>query len=334
MLRPILLSYFLFFVVFSQAQQLDLTTLYRNNWQVINPAATNLIFLENRDKQYSFNAAYRNQWVGFEGSPASYNARFEYYPKTTTTKMGFFVLGDQTGAISTNGIYGNFAYQIPLNYEKSSYISIGLNAGGVFYNVNRDEIRFQSSQSQYNGTGTLNQSYVDMGLGIFYRWKSSSPIFDRSSFFLSELYAGLSVPQTFTLNFNRAEEGVFDLERIQHYYLITGTVLEVYEGVVTIEPSLWVRFIPNTSTSNLFQNVPFSADFNTRVLYQKKYWLGAGAGTNNTLHFEVGYNLYQSTYEVDAKNFTMTLGIGADVPYGQVSWLGPSAEISLGVGWN
>ncbi len=333
MLRPIVTALLLLAFGGMSAQQLDLSTLYRYNWQILNPAAVNHIYLETKNKRYAFNAAYRQQWIGFEGAPATYNARFEYFPKETSTKLGFFAMGDQAGAIGTNSIYGNYAYLLffDKNPLAENYLSIGVNVGAVWYRVNMDEIRFQEAQPDLAVEGILNQSYADMALGVFYRWQTYDPSVLPEKIF-TEFYAGLSVPQTFTLNLGSPQEGGFELDRVQHFYLITGSVLKLSRKLL-LEPSLWVRYVPDNSFQTLLQNAPLSADLNLRVQYNNRMWGGFGAGTNRLLHFEGGYMLGQGLFG-EEDNYSVTIGFAVDMPVGWSNWLGPSAELSVGIGWD
>ncbi|MCB9264977.1 MAG: PorP/SprF family type IX secretion system membrane protein [Lewinellaceae bacterium] len=331
-IRPILAAALFFLSGQLFAQQLDLSTMYRYNWQVLNPAAVNHIYLEDKHKQYVANASYRQQWIGFEGAPATYNLRFEYFPKDTPVKVGGLATGDKAGAISTNSFLGNFAYLIYFSrrIHSESYLSVGLNVGGVLYRVDMNEIRFQDP-NQPRPEGIWNQSYADMALGCFYRWKTYDPHFLPSPA-LAEFYIGLSVPQTFSMNLSRPEEGAFDIERVQHYYLITGGVFSLSRQLL-LEPSLWVRYLPNASYQTLFKDTPVSSDLNCRLQYNNRFWAGVGASTNRLLHFEAGFNFGKGEYENDRKGHLITAGLAYDAPVGWNNWLGPSVEVSIGVGW-
>ncbi len=328
---PILL-FFLFFSSGVLAQQTDLSSLYRYNWQILNPGAVNHTFLEDKSKKYIFNSAYRQQWVGVEGGPVTYNARFEYFPDNNPIKVGGYVLGDRAGAIGTNSVFGNFAYLIKLNQQGvESYISVGLNLGAVWYNVDMGEIRFQEDQPNLMSEGVLNQSYADMALGAFYRWKNLPhrvlPVLG-----LSEFYAGVSVPQTFTMNMTAPDEGAFDLERVQHYYLITGAVFLLTSDFL-LEPSTWVRYVPNGAFQTLFNNAPVSADVNLRLKYNNMFWIGGGFSTNRLIHTEFGADIGRGLCENCGKNYLLTLALAYDAPVGWNSQLPGSLEISLGLGW-
>jgi len=315
------------------AQQLDYTSLYRFNWQVLNPAAVNHVYLSDHNKQYFFNASYRQQWSGFDGSPANYNVRFEYLPQDDNIKLGAFAVGDQAGAIGTYTFGGNFSYLIYFNkgVHSRSYLSVGLNMAGVSYNIDMNEIRFQDNQPNLPADAVLNQAYADMALGCFYRWsKVSFTMFDPIT--VREFYAGISVPQTFTMDLSQPEEGDFDLKRVQHFYLITGAKLNFTEDIF-IEPSLWTRYVPESSFQTLFNNTPLSADLNCRLVYADRYWLGAGAGTNRLLHFEGGVNVGQGQYLNSHSGYQITIAAAYDQPVGWQRWLGPSFELSLAVGW-
>lgn len=335
MQRPIITIFLLLTLKGLSAQQLDVSTMYRYNWQILNPAAINHIYLEDNKKQYIFNASFRRQWIGFEGAPANYNARFEYMPEdgNSPVKFGFFASGDQAGAIETNKLFGNFAYLIYFNRSpvSESYLSVGLNIGVARYHVDLNEIHFQEQQLNIPEDGVLNQSYADMALGCFYRLKTHDP-YALPSFRIAEVYAGISIPQTFTLDLNTPEDGAFNLERVQHFYLITGGIVTLNKKLL-LEPSLWIRYLHKNSFQTLFNNAPVSGDLNVRLQYNNRLWGGVGASTNRLLHFEAGFTIGHGAYINDSKNYLISLGLAYDAPIGWNSWLGPSAEISLGIGW-
>lgn len=315
-----------------EAQQTDLSSLYRYNWQVLNPAAINYTYLEDKRQKYMANAAYRNQWLGFEGSPASYNLRFEYLPESDNIKVGAFAMGDRTGAIGTYSVYGNFAYIIYFsNIDVEQYLSVGLNLGGVQYSVNLDELRFQQDQPSLIEEGVTNQVYADMALGCFYRWKRLNSRAPDDAIF-REFYAGFSVPQTFVLDLFKPDDGAFDLDRIQHYYTLAGGVFNVNKAI-DLEPSLWLRYVPESTFQTLFANAPFSGDLNVRARFQNKFWIGSGYSTNQLMHFELGFNIGKGEYLNDSKDYLFTLGLAYDAPLGGNNRLPGSLEISLAIGW-
>lgn len=135
------------------------------------------------------------------------------------------------------------------------------------------------------------------------------------------------------MDLSTPQDGEFTLERIRHYYLITGGILQVSNKVL-LEPSLWVRHVPNASFQALFNNAPLSGDFNCRLEYDYRFWAGVGASTNRLLHFEAGFNIGRGQYYNDTKSYIITLALAYDAPVGWNSWLGPSTEISVGIGWD
>jgi type IX secretion system PorP/SprF family membrane protein len=316
------------------AQQLGLTSLYRYNWQILNPAAVNHSYLEDKNKQYMANASYRQQWAGFEGAPLNYSMRFEYLPEDLNIKAGGFAYGEQAGAIGTNAGYLNFAYLIYFNkcLTSEEYLAIGTNIGMVNYRVDLNEIVFQDPQPGLFGEEGFEQWYADMSFGAFYRWKTYDPSV-LSSIAFKEFYAGISIPQTFTLNFNTPDTLNYSLERIRHYYLMSGAFISLNNKIL-LEPSIWVRYAEDLQYQTLFNNNPISADANIRVQYDNLIWIGTGFSTNRLAHFEAGTSLGRGQYLNSNSSYALTLALAYDVPIGWNSWLGPSFEVSIGVAWD
>ncbi len=310
------------------AQQTPYSIFYRSNWQFINPAAIDRShYLSRSHNEMVLNAGFRQQWIGLEGAPIFYYLSAEYCPELSDRNMpgnkyGVTAFGDKTDAIGTYGLYGNYSRFIPIPYTSGHTLHIGLSAGVLLYQVDQDNIRLQNQLdpilAQQGG-----QTYVDFAVGAMYRIRK-------------EFYVGLSIPQTFTLDFqNRdAASGVFATERVRHIYLNIGGFIQRGEydyanslpdqGTLVLEPSCWIRYVPGVSYSTFINNFPFSIDANLRAYFRQKFWVGGGYGTTGLLNAEFGIS---RTTENETK---WQVGISYGVPVGKKYLsLGHSAEIGL-----
>ena len=314
-------------------QQLGLTSLYRFNTLVLNPAATNHSYIIDNKKTSMVNATYRAQWTGFEGAPVNYTLRFEHMPEEHPIKVGGYLYGERAGAIGYNGGFFNFAYLLYLNDNLFSkkYFSIGTNVGLVNYRVDVNQIKLQVPQPELFGADGFQEWYADMSFGAFYHSRKKDPHVILSIPF-SGFYAGISVPQTFTLNFDTPEDVNYTLERIRHYYFIAGALITPHNRLL-IEPSTWIRYTENFQYQTLFDNSPVSGDVNLRIQYDNLVWGGVGFGTNRLAHFEAGVSIGQGIHPDDNKSYALTIGFAYDAPIGWEGWLGPSFEVSIGAGW-
>lgn len=310
------------------SQQTPYSIFYRSNWQFINPAAIDRIhYLSRNHNEIVLNAGFRQQWIGLDGAPIFYYLSAEYCPELSSrtmpgSKFGVTAFGDKTGAIGTYGLYGNYSRFIPIPYSAGHTLHIGLSAGVLLYQVDQDKIILQQADDPVLA-GQGGQAYVDFAVGAMYRVRK-------------EFYVGLSIPQTFTLDFSNrdSDSGAFATERVRHLYLNIGGFIQYGEtdfsnpvsdqSMIVIEPSCWIRYVPGVSYSTFIKKFPFSIDANLRVHYRQRFWVGGGFGTNGMLNTEVGIG--RSTE--NKARWQVGISYGVPVSRKYLS-LGHSAEIGL-----
>jgi type IX secretion system PorP/SprF family membrane protein len=300
------------------AQQLPLFSAYREQRQLLNPADISNNYLLN-EMNVSLGASYRTQWVGIEESPRTQALSFEYISPNNNIITGGHLINDQTGKLGQTGVYGRFAYRLELSRRIDQVLVFGLGAGLVQYRARLSEIAFAGPED----VALLNDKvlFPDFSLGAFYHYKD-------------ELYAGISVPQVFGLNTvfrDSTDQRSFDIQRSTHLYGVVGGFVDVaWFGSSTsfIEPSLWLRYVPNS---------PISADVNVRYQISDFYWLGVGGGVgwgtqlSSMLHFETGFQLGEA---VNIYNGQWKIGFAYDVPLSEYrSVFGNSFEVILGYAW-
>ncbi len=194
-----LLNLFLSPVLVS-AQQFAFYSMYQRNWQIINPAAPNLAFIQTNDAENILNVSYRQQWIGIKDAPANYNVHFESMVidsrKKLNTKYGFGLYGEPAGAFLNNTLYFNYAYPITLDYGRyrsDHKLYMGFNAGYLHQRISLKSIRFEQNIADETVDNILReqkiaggQSFFELTPGIFYT--------NTESF-----YAGLSAPRLIAL---------------------------------------------------------------------------------------------------------------------------------------
>lgn len=299
-------------------QQLPLYNIYRDHWNVLNPASISSNYLVN-ELNFTVGTSYRQQWFKLEDSPNTQVVNLEIIPKEYDRVVtGGHIIRDQTGLISQIGLYGHFAYQIEMGRRVSQALVFGLNAGVVQYRAQLDKIAFAEEE-----IGELRNDkviYPDFGLGAFY-------------YYDDWFYAGVSIPQTFGLSteFRNFEDESFDLKRVQHFYAVIGGYINVaWFGMEAsfVEPSVWFRYVPNS---------PLSFDLNARYQITDFYWFGLGSGLGfgeqltSTLHLETGMNLGET---VGILNGQLKIGIGFDIPLANYRpFFGNVIEVNVGYSW-
>lgn len=281
---------------FLEAQQLPLYNIYRDHWNILNPAAVSNNYLINEWEQ-SIGVSYRHQWLGIEGAPATGVANWEWVRDDLNSVFGGHIINDRTGEISQTGVYGQYAYKIEFGGRADQSVTIGLSAGLVQYRANLSEIQFFDAQEE--SVTDDNLLHPDFGLGVFYHFE------DR-------YYAGISMPQIIGLNTRFVTpDRDFNIDRVQHLYAVVGGYFQVtWFGNETsfVEPSMWVKYAPNA---------PLNIDLNARYQISELIWVGTGVGTgfgidqSLAMHFETGLILGEQS---NIMNGQFKVGMGFDLP--------------------
>jgi type IX secretion system PorP/SprF family membrane protein len=261
-----------------EAQQMPLFTQYREMQGIINPAAINHDFFTDHHKG-SFGTSFRRQWTGIEGPPTTQILRGEYFSadRTGVTLLaGGYLVNDQTGPTGFTGLYGRIAGVINSDAEYSG-LSFGLAFGGVQYRVKTTELKLRDLDD-IRAAQDRTQFYPDLSIGAFWYQRLDGLADD------DYVYAGVSMPQVMGLDLT-VPTGVgsknVNLQRIRHYYAHAGWYHFFGEGSF-IEPSVWVRYLPN---------VPVSVDMNLRYQAGNYIWVGAGYSLSGSIHAETGFIL-------------------------------------------
>ena len=259
----------------THAQQMPLFTQYREMQGVINPAAINYGFFTDQHKG-SVGVSFRRQWVNIQGPPTTQILRGEYFAADhtgVTILAGGYLMNDQTGPTGFTGLYGRIAGVITPDAEYSG-LSIGLAFGGVQYRIKTSELKVHDLDD-IRASQDRTQFYPDLSIGAFWYQRLDGLADD------DYVYAGASIPQIMGLDLT-VPTGIdakeVRLQRVQHYYAQVGWYHFFGEGTF-IEPSVWVRYLPN---------VPVSIDMNVRYQAANNLWIGAGGSLQGTIHAEAG----------------------------------------------
>ncbi len=272
-LKSSLLLIFVFFCsVHIQAQEEIRFSNHKFNRLFYNPAyAGNTGFMEAV-------LAYRNQWVGVEGSPETALVSFQAPINYTNSALGAVAYRNKFGIQSDIAIFLNYAYQIQISHKGK--LSMGLQAGFINKQINWAELTFYDPNISSNLQESDNivpdkniSTWVpNFGLGFYY--------------FTPDYYFSLSIPRLLS-NDQPSTEGIsnnvsFDSKAL-FYYLGAGVTLPINREI-DFAPS--VLFVGSHKTSNLI-NVNF--DF----IHDSGVSIGAGYRSDGTWAGLFGYQLTQ-----------------------------------------
>lgn len=256
----------------SEAQQQPLYTMYMWNPSIINPA-----YAGSRDA-LTVSGVWREQWVGLDGAPSTQALSIHSPLPNDNVGLGLTIQNDNIGPTNTTGIWGDFAYRLPLT--ENSRLAFGLRAGFSIHqadftsleNINPDDPAFQGNVENYLSP--------NIGFGLFYSGTRG--------------YVGLSSPTLLETELNGGNNGGNDASDIEnrHYYLMAGYVFNLTKDStgVKFKPSAMVRMV---------KGAPVSFDITANFLIKEKLWLGASYRSENTFaglisfqftpHLQAGY---------------------------------------------
>jgi type IX secretion system PorP/SprF family membrane protein len=285
-----LLTLFAFFCgATAMAQQDPLYSQYINNLLLINPAYSG------STTDLNMSAMYRKQWVGFDGSPSTFNANGHIALSNNRMGAGLIVLQDKIGSDKTSEITFTYGYHLPLNNKIT--LSFGLQGGAINYYSDYSDLKINPADSKFS-----NQSVWKPNLG-------TGLILKSEKFLLS-----LSVPKL--LKANSTVEQLSTSLYNQHAYIMGAYVFQLSYRI-KVKPWILARMV---------NGAPASFDYGASLKVDDSYSLGLFTRNFDTYgtfaQINLGDNLrFAYVFELPTKNsvgtqFTtheLTLGVRLSV---------------------
>lgn len=289
----------------SRAQQDAQFSQYMFNGIYINPAYAGY------KEQLNLHAFYRNQWVGFEGSPKTMSLAIDAIANQGNVGLALQISNDKIGAQRNLGAYANYAYRLRMDTYGESRLAFGLGVGVIQLGIDGSLLNPNDFEGQLP-PGIQSRIVPDARVGVF---------FSNDKF-----YAGFSadnlIPQL--VNWNSDD---FITKPKPHYYLTAGMLIPINE-YVQIKPSFLLKD-DRASVSSL--------DLTAFAIINDKIWLGGS--------YRTGVKLYNKSYlqkdlsklssAVAAAQFfagdNLRIGYAYDFSVGGLrSYNGGTHEISIG----
>ena len=299
-----------------EGQQLTPFTLYRDHWNLINPAAVsnNYILAE---YPYSVSVSSRFQYLGvgvsWKDAPNTNVLNAEWINDNLNSTFGLQLISDKIGLLGNNGAYLQYAYKLRLSRREEKFLSFGISAGAVNYYSKINGADFPIAEPDIVPTSAY---LPDVNIGIYYRNED-------------KYYLGISFPQfmNLTAKFKSAEKELFSIKRYRHVYALGGIYIPfdffgLGDETAILDVSGWIRYLPG--------QLPV-LDGNIRYQHNQTFWFGAGVSSNATSHFEVGFLAGKTIGLFDNQ---IKISIAYDAPFGKsIYHLGSSIEASLSYSW-
>lgn len=244
-------------------------TMFMYNKLLYNPG-----YAGSRDMT-SINATYRRQWTEIDGAPRLLNLSFDapvgsYMNPDRPHAVGFNLGTQREGPTRYTNLRAYYAYRIRL---KKSLLSLGLSAGGSYYNEWYDYYAIPGNDPAFSNE-VRNAILPNAGAGVY--WSSD------------KFYCGLSVPSLMQ-NYYNEDQGRTTSKQIRAYYLAGGYVFNVSDEL-TIQPQVLARYAKNGLYS-----LPFSTDINISATAYQRLMFGltyrTGGGIIGIVHVQASRRL-------------------------------------------
>jgi type IX secretion system PorP/SprF family membrane protein len=194
-------------------------------------------------------ALYRNQWMGFEGSPRSYMVSLDMPFKSKRLGTGVVLYNQTEGII--NRTVGNFSSSYDIINTKDKSLRLGLNIGLRQYRFDFENpdlfvMERRDPSINYDKPSLTN---MNVGAGLY---------FDSKNF-----YFGLSSPNlnknVITLRSDSITQQFSGIER-RHFYTMGGGLIPLGSKLM-LKPAFMFKYV---------QDAPWSVDANVSLMYNKR----------------------------------------------------------------
>lgn len=244
-IKIITLTIVLVFVNNIQAQQDPNFSLYNFNMNMLNPAYAGSV------ESKGITLAYRNQWLGFPGSPKSISASYSW---NTRKKLGLAVNVYSHKFFITDRV--NFSADISYNVqlEEETKLYFGLKVGGASFKI--DFSKIQTTVSDPNFSESKNSFNTHLGFGLY--------------LVNSNYYISASTP-----NFIKEDIGENNISENTNFYIGGGYHFNLNENL-TLTPRVMMGILG--SYDNTF-------DIGASLEMFKKITLGSNYRVNEIIAF-------------------------------------------------
>lgn len=225
----------------SFAQQEAQFTQFMYNQQILNPA-----YVGSRGAP-SIAALYRDQWIGFEGSPRVALASFNMPIFGDRVGFGLSIFNQQTGI--TNTWYSTMAYSYNLQVTDEIDLRLGVQASMKYLGMNfaDENARILNPGDPSVAEGQMTNQYRgNVGLGAYLS-------------FSDVLYAGISAPYLYSNNISFNNETNRPAIEQPHYYGMVGGML-LLSDKIELKPALLAKYT---------QNAPFDLDAHLSLVFDR-----------------------------------------------------------------
>ncbi len=227
---------------------------------LFNKLAINPAYAGSRDG-LSTAAVYRHQWTGIGQAPRTLSLSIHAPLANNRVALGAQLVHDQIGLTQSTGLYGDYAYRLPLG---NGHLAMGLQAGLVHLRMDltrANPLDANDPMLQANSSRWLPNA----GVGIYYHNE--------------DFFAGLSAPQLLQSQLNGLD---FSNARQSRYYTaMAGYSLEL-NSEMRLHPQALLLYT---------EGAPAQAELNLSLLMAGRFWTGLGYRSSSTAVLNLAYEL-------------------------------------------
>ena len=255
----------------------------------------------------------RAQWLGIEDGPLT-NYLIVHLPEKKNASLGFTIQNDRVFVENKSQVTVDYSYKLQLSND--SYLSLGLKAGGRFFNVDFNNIPRIFSEPNQSISAPGNYFSPILGAGISYISKKG--------------FLGVAVPGLLnSTGLNKNQDWELTSRDYTYVHLSGGFYLNLSDKF-SVNPSLIYR--SNPRQPDLFNSI-IEMDYNDR------FTLGSVYTNNSTMAFffklkskkgfHIGYGYeFSSASDMQAiKNSTHELMLRVDLKSKKKSEVSKDSEI-------
>lgn len=204
----------------------------------------------------SIRALYRDQWSGTKnggiaGAPKTASFSIHSPLKNEHFALGFWYVNDRLGLEHKNQFNATYAYR--LNLGKKIKLSLGINAGLLWYKFNASgAITVDPNDPSFSQN--VSRILPDVGAGIY--------------LYHPNFYVGASVPNFIKGDLTAKEQSGTTAKRTPHMVLMAGGVIPAGK-VLKIRPQIQYRYLANAESK-----IPHTFDFNLSLLIYNRVNIG------------------------------------------------------------
>lgn len=258
------------------AQQDALYSQYMSNRLNYNPAFAGSV------DAISNTLLMRNQWIGFDGAPLSFNLTSHGAFKLDKVNVGLALSHDRVGLTQFTGIFGNYAYRLDLDFGR---LAFGLDAGVNIHRRAWEDIQAADQGDEAFATAVSSAILPNLGLGLYLE---------------NQLYyVGISAPRLLENKIKHSGVSTSKSELNRHYYL-TGGIDLILTRDIQFQPSILLKYVANA---------PLELDITPGILIQNAVWVGTSFRTGDAFVLILQYNI----------NDHIKIGYASDFAYTSVS---------------